>query len=79
MFFNSAFAELWGLSPAWLESTPSLGDILGALRAQNFVSHVERLTTNPGAAPGQTDEGQPTLPLGGIAAQTNVPAGVAGS
>lgn len=31
-FFNSAFAELWGLEESWLNSHPKLGDILEKLR-----------------------------------------------
>lgn len=31
-FFNSAFAELWGLEDQWLNSHPKLGDILEKLR-----------------------------------------------
>ena len=31
-FFNSAFAELWGLEDQWLNSRPKLGDILEKLR-----------------------------------------------
>lgn len=31
-FFNSSFAELWGLEDQWLNTRPSLGDILEKLR-----------------------------------------------
>ena len=31
-FFNSAFAQLWGLEDQWLNQNPSLGDILEKLR-----------------------------------------------
>lgn len=31
-FFNSAFAELWGLEDQWLNNRPKLGDILEKLR-----------------------------------------------
>lgn len=33
-FFNSAYAELWDLDPAWLETNPSDGEILDWLRAR---------------------------------------------
>ncbi|THD61779.1 PAS domain-containing sensor histidine kinase [Phenylobacterium sp.] len=32
MFHNTAFAELWGLEPAWLAEQPSHGEILDRLR-----------------------------------------------
>ena len=32
LFHNTAFAELWGLEPAWLEERPSHGEILDRLR-----------------------------------------------
>jgi signal transduction histidine kinase len=32
LFHNIAFAELWGLEPAWLEERPSHGEILDRLR-----------------------------------------------
>lgn len=33
-FFNSAYAALWGLDPAWLAEHPSDGEILDRLRAE---------------------------------------------
>jgi signal transduction histidine kinase len=32
LFHNTAFAELWGLEPAWLEERPNHGEILDRLR-----------------------------------------------
>jgi signal transduction histidine kinase len=32
LFHNTAFAELWGLEPAWLEERPTHGEILDRLR-----------------------------------------------
>jgi signal transduction histidine kinase len=32
MFHNAAFAELWGLEPAWLADTPTHGEVLDRLR-----------------------------------------------
>ncbi|MGA0605722.1 ATP-binding protein [Phenylobacterium sp. VNQ135] len=32
MFHNTAFAELWGLEPAWLEERPTHGEVLDRLR-----------------------------------------------
>ena len=32
LFHNTAFAELWGVEPAWLEERPSHGEILDRLR-----------------------------------------------
>jgi PAS domain-containing protein len=32
IFHNTAFAELWGLEPAWLVERPSHGEILDRLR-----------------------------------------------
>ncbi len=32
MFFNTAFAELWGLEPAWLGERPTHGEVLDRLR-----------------------------------------------
>ena len=32
LFHNTAFAELWGLEPAWLEERPSHGEVLDRLR-----------------------------------------------
>lgn len=62
-----------------VRDTKHLGDILGALRAQSYVSHVERMTSQPEAAPDLVDEGQPTLPLGGTVARKAVAAGGVGS
>lgn len=33
-FFNTSYAELWDLDPAWLESNPSDGEILDLLRTR---------------------------------------------
>ena len=58
-----------------VRDTKHLGDILGALKAQSYVSHVERSTSIPAAAPDLGDEGQPGLPLGGTAVRNIVAAG----
>jgi hypothetical protein len=62
-----------------VRDTKHLGDILGALRAQSFVSRVERLTSTPAPAPELGDGGQPKLPLGGTVARKPATAGGVGS
>lgn len=36
-YFNDAIAQLWGLSPSWLESHPGLREVLNALRERSRV------------------------------------------
>jgi len=44
-FFNSAFARLWDLSPAWLEDEPGFGDVLERLREQRRLPEVANFKT----------------------------------
>ena len=39
-FFNSAYAQLWDLNPAWLADKPSLSDVLERLREQRRLPEV---------------------------------------
>ena len=48
-----------------VRDTKHLGDILGALRAQSYVSQVGRATSAPAAGAAGEDDGQRPLPLGG--------------
>ncbi len=61
-----------------VRDTKHLGDILGALRAQSYVSQVERATASLPLGTAQAD-GQPTLPLGGTAMPREMASGGAGS
>ena len=62
-----------------VRDTKHLGDILGALRAQSYVTQVERLTRSAAEVPELVKDGQPKLPLGGTAARKPVSAGGVGS
>ena len=39
-FSNAAFADLWGLKPDWLDTAPTLGEILDHLRVQRRLPEV---------------------------------------
>jgi len=40
IFFNTAFADLWDLTPEWLKETPTYATVLDALRAERHLPEV---------------------------------------